>query len=140
MPAAKKSLNEKRAEQADLKRLNLITVTLVASEENLMRIAALLTFATVPYEVQMSKPLGPLPWEDPTDPRFQQPPVLEIDYNAVRNDIMKEMSVWLDGGGPRDVIVAWIVQHGGTKLTDVPNDNLLPLLADLQRLNPKVPA
>jgi len=136
MPAANKKLQEKRADQAKLKQLRRVTITLEASEEILARIAALLTFATLPYELEAAEPISPLPWEDPNDPRFvAEVETKTFDYNAVRNEIMASMDRYLKAGGDRDNIVKAITACGGTKLSDVPTVNLVYLLATLNDLN-----
>ena len=134
---AAKKLQEKRADQAKLKQLRRVVITLEASEEILARLAALLTFSTLPYELEEAKPLGPLPYEDPDDPRYivPQTPTLQIDYHLVRRDIMRVMDAYLTAGGVRENVVTAIRDAGGTKLSDVPEDNLLPLLDSLTRLN-----
>jgi hypothetical protein len=135
MPPANKKLTAKRADQAKLKQLRRVTITLEASEEILARIAALLTFATLPYELEEAEPIGPLPWEDPDDPRFVAEPQLQIDYNLVKNDIMAAMDKYLTAGGDRQKIVAAIHLAGGETLSTVPQKYLLELLESINRLN-----
>jgi hypothetical protein len=115
---------KKAIERAELKEVREVTLTLQASEEFLQRLAALLIFA--PHVEVKAKPLPPLPWEDPKDPRYELPPQLEVDYNAVRNSIMAHLEAYVPLHG-KDAALALIKSHGGTRLGDVPEDRLVAL-------------
>ena len=130
---------EKKQDQADLKVIKTITITVKASEFNLQRLAAFMLFCEhLEPIVEVGGPEKPMCWEDPTDPRFvpdPAKPALEIDYALVRRDITKELERL--GAGSRTAIVAAIQANGGTRISDVPESNLLSLLSDLNRLNPE---
>ncbi len=81
---------EKHQERNKLREMQSITITIAATEGNLQRIAALLLFADhLEPEVKFKPTL--LPWEDPNDPQYQKPPELEIDYEAVKRSIAKNL-------------------------------------------------
>lgn len=136
-----KAAKAKAIERAKLLERKTVTLTFEADEETMQRIAALLQLAKVPYDILAAPPLPPLPWEDPADARYQKLPELEVDCNAVRNEIMAAMRHYLRPGGAlsperaREHLTSLIGNYGGTRLTDVPNDNLLALLGDLNDLN-----
>ncbi len=140
--APSKAQIKKAADQAALKEIKTITVTIRASEFNLQRLAAFMLFCEhLEPIVEVGGPELPMPWEDPTDPRFvpdPAKPALEIDYALVRRDITKELERL--GAGSRAAIIAAINTNGGTRISDVPEDNLLSLLSDLNRLNPETAA
>lgn len=115
----------KALNRAELKQLSEFTITIAGSEANIQRIAALLLFADPAAPVEV-KPLPPLPWEDPTDPQYQQPPELEIDYNAVRNSIVKQLEPYVKTHGKQQAKVL-IQSFGADRLRDVPEQNLVAL-------------
>lgn len=79
---------KKKLEQAELQELDAVQITIRASEMNLQRLAALLLFADHLEPKLEYKQEAPMPWEDPTDPRFQKPPELQLNRNAIQNALM----------------------------------------------------
>jgi hypothetical protein len=120
-PKGETSLRKRQKERGDLKGQDIIWIGIAATELNIQRLGALLLFADMPLEIETPKKLM-FPWEDPDDPRFQQPPELEVDYELIRRNIVKAMV------DLKRVILA----HGGETIAAVPNNNLLALLRDLE--------
>lgn len=129
MPAGNR---EKQQERAALKETQEVTITLRATEGMLERLAALLLFAEAPAEVRHVE-LGPLPWEA----KGESPPQLQIDYAVVRRSIVAALSALLEAGIPKTQVQEVIRRHGAETLAKIPEDNLLPLYEDLNRMNPK---
>lgn len=133
------SPTRKRAEQADLKKDRIIWIGIAATEGNLQRLGALLLFADK-IEMDPPEPTGPLPWEDPNDPRYVPPAKPEINHELVRQDIIKLLPALVEKMGGKPQVMEVIKAHGAEKLSQIPLDNLLPLYHDLNdRLNPKEP-
>lgn len=114
----------KAADKAKLKDRRTVTLTFEASEEFMQRLAALMIFAAPATEEQYVPTL--LPWEDPDDPRFQKPPELQVDYNSVRNEIVRHLEVYIARHGA-DATKAFVKSFGADRLRDIPEKNLLPL-------------
>jgi hypothetical protein len=127
--AKKSPVTKKKLEQAELSELRAIQITLVASEANLQRIAAMLLFADH-LEPKYELAAKPLPWEDPNDPQYQKPPALEIDYNAVRNGIMKDLE-WYVAQYSEAQAKEFISLHGAERIRDLTEDQLLTMSGSL---------
>lgn len=130
-PAGAKALQEKRKLRADLQGQDIIWIGIAASEANIQRIGALLLFADHPVAVEKIDN-KPLPWEDPTDPRFQKPPELEIDYEVVRRSIMKHLSAYVKKHGEERARAVLSSYGSAPRLSSVPQESLLALDAALE--------
>jgi hypothetical protein len=120
--------NPKKLEQAALKELNAIQITIEASEGNLQRLAALLVFADH-LTPKLSYTAALLPWEEPgaEAPDTQ----LQIDYNAVRNSIVTALGQYVLVHG-QEAALKVIRSFGGERVSLVPQEQLLGLLAALE--------
>ena len=133
-PSGKAALEKKRKERADLKDGDIVWIAIRATESNLQRLGAFLIFADYHIE-EAPRPVTLLPWEDPNDPRFEQPPELQINHELVKKDIYAAMEalVTRDGEIPAKARIREIIQqHGAEKFRDVPDNRLLELLAALK--------
>jgi hypothetical protein len=130
-PKGETSLRKRQKERGDLKGQDIIWIGIAATELNIQRLGALLLFADMPLEIETPKKLM-FPWEDPDDPRFQQPPELEVDYELIRRNIVKAMVARKNDGTTKDDLKRVILAHGGETIAAVPNNNLLALLRDLE--------
>lgn len=88
------SPRKKTNDKSKLQEMRSVTITISASEGNLQRLAALLLFADH-LEPEFKYEDRPLPWEDPNDPKFQQPPELQLDYNVVKRNVVKLLEQYL---------------------------------------------
>jgi hypothetical protein len=122
---ATSKLNEKRAEQADLRRVNTFTITIQATESNIQRLVALMLFAESPVKAEYVE-AGPMPWEDPNDPRFLAPRELQIDYELVKQTVVSNLMV-LVGKKGREKAVEVLQEVGATGLASVQQDRLVEL-------------
>lgn len=132
-PKGHSALKKKQKDRADLKSGDIVWIGIAATEQNIQRLGAFLMFADYHKE---EKPLGPLPYNDPFE--AAPPPELEVDWTAVRNAIVKTMKELTDSKGiliGKASIIEAIKLFGGTRLSDVPQDNLVPLLNYLNALN-----
>jgi hypothetical protein len=137
-PTGKAALQKRQKQRADLKEQDIIWIGIAATEQNIQRLGALLLFAEMPVEVEAA-PHVLLPWEDPNDPRYQQPPELEVNYELVRRDITKAMTEILQADAdlkPR--ILETIKQHGGERLSLVPETQLPELYAAINRIREEI--
>ncbi len=119
-----RKVTQKAQERAKRKSVQEVTLTLQASEEFLQRLGALLLFA--PHVQAEYTPLTPLPWEDPDDPRYQHPPEMEVDYDAVQRTIITHLEAYVKIHGAeraRDVLRVF----GAERLSSVSRDQLLGL-------------
>jgi hypothetical protein len=135
-PSGKAALAKRQKERADLKAGDVIWIGIAMTEANLQRLGALLLFADFHVEVE-KKELGPLPF-DGFEADAPPPPQLEINYALVKNDIMAAMQKMIKarGEGPaKELIVAEIRRLGGTRLNDVPQNQLIALYTTLTELN-----
>jgi hypothetical protein len=114
--------NPKKLEQAELKELNAIQITLVASEMNLQRIAALLLFADHLQPKLIEKEAVRLPWEE----EGAEPPKIQIDRRAVENDVAKQLELYVQKHG-RDKAVTMIQSFGQPRVGLLPDEQLLDL-------------
>lgn len=125
----------KQIEKGQLKATDTIWIGIKATEANLQRLGAFLLFAD--YHVEEAPPEPTLlPWEDPNDPRYKEERPLQIDYELVKRNIttvMKEL-VTTKGEAFKPTILAVIRDHGGEKLSTVPQDKLVELYAALDQL------
>lgn len=126
MPRSSKK-NEKAIEREKLRAPQEITITLRASESTMQRITALLMYADWAAEPKLNYEKVPLPWEDPNDPRFQQMPELEINYEAVRLEIANRLSRFLQEHG-EEKTRELLRSFGAEKIRDVPEPQLKGLL------------
>lgn len=133
-PSGRGKLEAKRKIRPDLSKQDIIWVGIAASEINLNRLAALLMFSDHIVEIESSEPEKPLPWEDPTDPRFNQPPELQVNYEQIKRDIVLAMKKKIDAGLEKPALKAVIQRHGADTLAGVHNDNLLALLRDIEEM------
>lgn len=129
-PAGETALRAKQKARADLKAQDIIWIGIAASEANIQRIAAMLLFADHLEAVERPAD-GPMPWEDPNDPKFQKPPELEIDYNVVRHSIAKHLSAYVKRFG-EERARAVLNSFGASRLSLLPESQLLPLDAALE--------
>lgn len=131
-PKGRTALQKKQKERADLKSGDIIWIGIAATEQNIQRLGAFLMFSDYHKE---EKPLGPLPYDDPFE--AAPPPELEVDWTSVRNAILEELKrLYNEQGEAAKVRFLELCNvHGGEKLSTVPNDNLLGLLAALQKEN-----
>lgn len=133
--APRKKAAEKTRERADLKDIRSITITVKASEFNLQRLAAFMIFCEHLEPIVEFGPEKPMPWEDPSDPRFNGP-TLELDVEAIRRDITKHLSAYVKQHGEdraRDLLRSF----GGERLSLVPDEQLLTLRNALAEPNEK---
>ena len=124
-----KALTKKRAEQAALKTVKTVTITLDATEEVLQRLAALLTYSDPSKPLPELADLGPLPFD--ARPTVENPQPLELDYNLIRKTILAKLEPYknkYDLDAAKDVLM----KHGGYRIRDVPEENLLGLLAEIE--------
>jgi hypothetical protein len=128
--ARTKAQIEKAQERADLQKVSIIWIGIAATEANLQRLGALLLFADR-VEIKAPVELGPLPWEDPTDPRYQQIPELEVDYEVVKRSIAKHLSAYVKIHG-EERARAVLNSFGAPRLSSVPQEQLIPLNAALE--------
>lgn len=131
-PKGRTALQKKQKERADLKSGDIIWIGIAATEQNIQRFAAFLMFADYHKE---EKPLGPLPYDDPFE--AAPPPELEVDWTSVRNAILEELKKLYAARGEegKNWFLKRCQEHGGEKLSLVPNDNLMGLLQALQKEN-----
>lgn len=113
---------KKKRDQAELKNINAIQITIEASELNLQRLGALLMFADPYTDVKLVKALGPLPWEE----KGESPPQLEIDRVAVQNAVTPLLVKYVDTHG-HDSTRILIESFGGPKLRDLSDEQILGL-------------
>lgn len=113
---------KKKRDQAELKNINAIQITIEASELNLQRLGALLMFADPYTDVKLVKELGPLPWEE----KGEAPPQLEIDRVAVQNAVTPKLVTYLNEHG-HDATRALIESFGAPKLRDLSDEQILGL-------------
>lgn len=127
--ARSKKQNEKAAERQELKSLTSITITVEASESTLQRLWALMMYAEAPFVPTYAG--GPMPWEDPATAPARE---LQIDYEAVRRSIVKQLDQYLQTY-TADRARSLLRSFGGEKVTKIPEERLLDLLAALETAN-----
>lgn len=134
-----KALNRKREEQAGLQKVRTVKVCLEleATENTLQRLNALMMLSDPYRERQIElQDLGPLPWEEKyvRDGEVEENPhliPLELDYAAIRRDIVKHFEKYTEKHG-RASLEHLIQSYGGTKVSTVPDSQVLGLLADIE--------
>ncbi len=99
------------------------TFTIDMTEHNFQRLAALIMLQDH-FEIEEKVSTAPLPWEEP---RPEKPAELEIDYEAVRRAIIKQAERINNVN-----VVRPILEMYGASLAEIPRDQLLNLLADLE--------
>lgn len=92
--ARAKRPTKKKLEQAELKELNAVQFTIVASEMNLQRLAALLMFADHHKPVFVEKQPAQLPYEEDAPE-----PELEINRVALENAVAPLLEKYLNKHG-----------------------------------------
>lgn len=118
---------KKTAEREALHKRRTVTMTFEATENTIQRIAALLMLADLAHEEVEERPRVLLPWEE----EGAEPPKLELDYNAIRNDCVKWLPKFVEKYG-KDATKALFRKYGGETIKTVPDENTLDLLADLE--------
>ena len=123
MPRSKVQI-DKATEKSKLKVNRAFTITIEASELNIQRIVALMLYS--------DRPPPDLIYVDPVLPG-EDAPVLEdsIDWAAVRNVLTKHIVTYATAAGS-DAARAMLLEFGGAKLSEVPQENLLSLNASLE--------
>jgi hypothetical protein len=118
----RKRPSKKKLEQAELKEINAIQITLVASEANLQRIAAILLFADhhKPVYTEKEAPLQ-LPWEEDAPL-----PELEINRTALENAVMPLLETYLNRHG-RDKTQEMIKSFGAERAFQLADMQLLDM-------------
>ena len=98
-----------------------ITLTIVANEANMQRLAALLMFGERPGDVQ-AKELGPLPWEDENDPKYIAPKKSreQLEEEATQA-ITKVCNTWVHG---LDDVKLLLSQFGAARMRDLSDEQL----------------
>lgn len=126
MPPRSKAAIEAAREKAARQKERIVWIGIAATEANMERLSAFLIFAD---RVQLEAPikLGPLPWEDPNDPRYiEGPPELQIDYEVVKRSITKLLGQYVERHGAtlaRSVLESF----GAPRLSEVEQSQLIPL-------------
>jgi hypothetical protein len=118
---------KKAAEKAKLKQTTSFTITISGAEANIQRIAALLMFADRD-KVELNYDDCPMPFDDPSDPKFTGPKPMELDYNTIRKDIVGLLQKYIDAGRVADAKRIL----GERTLRSVKDDELLPLWETLK--------
>jgi hypothetical protein len=131
--AASKAARAKKVAQEKLKDISSVTITIQASEYNMQRLAAFLLFCEHLEPLFRSEDVRPLPWEDPNDPRFNQPPALELDVEALRRAIASKLLAFAERDGVASA-KRLLQTYGGEGLAAIPPEQLPGLLDNLERL------
>jgi hypothetical protein len=118
--------SQKVAEKAKLAQPASFTITIASTEANLQRIAALLLFADRD-KVVLNYDDCPMPFDDPNDPKFTGPKP-EIDYNAVRHEIVGLLQKFV-AANRTDVARELLA---GRTLRDIPESELLTLWSGME--------
>lgn len=122
----KRKPTKKQLDQATLKNLGQIQFTLVASEGNLQRIAALLLFADWPTEMFRLESQQ-LPYET------VEPPKLEIERKVVEGAIAPLLNAYVEKHGVEKAR-AMIQSLGVERVRELPDEQLLGLYHSLQEM------
>jgi hypothetical protein len=134
-PSGKAALAKRQKDRADLKSRDIIWVGIAASESNIQRIAAMLMFSEWPIEVepQEDQLANVLPWGEET------PPEIEFNYEAIRADITRALTAILEKDeSQKPRLKALIQEHGGERLSLVPEKNLPELFASINRIREEI--
>lgn len=118
----RKAVAKKAAEKAELQKMSEMTITIRATEGNIQRIFAMLAFADLPEVEIVTEQPSQLPWEE----AGTSPPQLEINRNAVANDIMPMLEKYVAAHGP-DEAKKLIAAYGAPRLRDLSDEKLLDL-------------
>lgn len=117
---------KKQLDQATLKNLGQIQLTIVASEGNLQRIAALLMFAEWPTEMYKLVP-ATMPFEE------EQPPKLEIERKVVEGAVAPLLGKYVEKHGAERAR-AMIQSYGAGRVRELTDEHLLGLYNTLQEV------
>jgi hypothetical protein len=149
MPRVNAALTAKRAEKAALKKVQTVTVTLTleASEGVLQRLAALMMLQDPNRPELQIEDQGPLPFDEggaeagtreglhPTETQREKEdlaaPPLDLNYAMIQANIVKYFEPYEKKYG-RDMLELLIVKHGGTRVSNVSEDKLMDLLAEIE--------
>lgn len=100
-----------------------LVIRVQATEETLARLWWLMLYAEAPFKKVVTEE-GPLPFDEPIPvPAAKE---LEIDYEAVKREIVKRLVAYVEKHGKEEA-AAVIERHGGKTLRQVPEDQLMGL-------------
>jgi hypothetical protein len=133
--APRKTLEAKRSEKDELRKMRSVTITIEASENNLQRLAAFMLFADRLDEDIKYVEEGPLPWEEPA-PAEPKPISETIDFNVVRHSIVKQLEQYVAQHGAEKAKEV-IRSFGAERLSQLPEEQLLPLYEALKQATPE---
>jgi hypothetical protein len=129
--SAVSALNKKRAAQAALQEIQTMTctITFTATQNIMQQFAALLMLQDPTKPIPKLEDLGPLPFDEVPAPPSVKP--LELDYNLIRKEILSKLEPYKEARG-LEFLKQTLRNYGGDRIRDVPDENLLALLAEIE--------
>lgn len=106
-----------------------VTITIETSEANFQRLAALMLLQDPTKVIPDIVDLGPLPFDEAISAVAN--PQLELDYPAIRRDIVKWFEPY-EKKHSREKLGGLIQSFGGNKVSTVPDSQVLELLAAIE--------
>jgi hypothetical protein len=136
-PKGKAALAKRQKERADLKSQDIIWIGIAASEMNIQRLGTLLMLADWPMVLE-KRHEDQLECVIPGGEGFEATP-MDLNYELIRRDIVNAMTEIVEADPSQKArIMEAIKQHGGERLSLVPEKNLPELFASINRIRKEI--
>ena len=124
MPRKTAAATKKKRTQQELKDLNAVQITIVASELNLQRLAALMLFSEQLFEPMVKETTeAPLPFDGPDQ---ELKPVLELNRPAIETAVFPMLEAYLKQHG-EEATKKMIESFGAPRLGQLTDEQLLAM-------------